>query len=36
MKNKTKQHQNARYINEKQKTKSPMFFVSCDLRDLKS
>ena len=37
-KNKTKKHQNARFIDEKLKTKSLIFFVSffsCDLQDFK-
>ena len=38
MKKQNKEHQNARFINEKLKTKSLMFFVSffsCDLQDFK-
>ena len=38
MKKQNKRHPNARFIDEKQKTKSPIFFVyflSCDLQDFK-
>ena len=35
MKKQNKKHQNVRFIDEKLKTKSLMFFVSCDLQDFK-
>ena len=35
IKKQNKKHQNTRFIDEKLKTKSLMFFVSCDLQDFK-
>ena len=35
MKKQNKKHQNARFIDEKLKNKSLMFFFSCDLHDFK-